>query len=183
MYNLQQRANNLFSFAVTVIGTVLGLVALISAITGYGSTDPNLQVDTNNIKIVTRRYGPEDTDYRNSKSEFARLTFDIDADFTPMFNWNTKQVFVTVVADYQNKQFGRNRVVLWDKIITSKEKAHLKLRNVRNKYALIDISQKWSDNPANLTLLWDVTPYVGLLQAGQSNKGSQFIIPSFASQK
>ncbi|RCH80263.1 hypothetical protein CU098_001062, partial [Rhizopus stolonifer] len=125
MYNLQQRANNLFSFAVTVIGTVLGLVALISAITGYGSTDPNLQVDTNNIKIVTRRYGPEDTDYRNN--------------FTPMFNWNTKQVFVTVVADYQNKQFGRNRVVLWDKIITSKEKAHLKLRNVRNKYALIDI--------------------------------------------
>ena len=28
---------------------------------------------------VTRRYGPENTDYRNSKSEFARLTFDIDA--------------------------------------------------------------------------------------------------------
>ena len=26
-------------------------------------------------------------------------------DFTPMFNWNTKQVFVTVVAEYENDYF------------------------------------------------------------------------------
>lgn len=74
------------------------------------------------ILSVTRRYGPEDTDYRNSKSEFAKIKFDIDAgkiknttasaflifvntDFTPLFNWNTKQIFVTVVAEYQNKGF------------------------------------------------------------------------------
>jgi hypothetical protein len=28
-------------------------------------------------------------------------TYDID--FTPLFNWNTKQVFVTVVAEYESK--------------------------------------------------------------------------------
>jgi len=26
-------------------------------------------------------------------------------DFTPLFNWNTKQVFVTVVAQYENEKF------------------------------------------------------------------------------
>ncbi|KAI8389474.1 signal peptidase 22kDa subunit [Blakeslea trispora] len=185
MHNLQQRANTLFSFATSVAATVLGVVALISFITGYGSVQPHLlQADKNSINVVTRRYGPENTDYRNSKSEFARLTFDIDADFTPMFNWNTKQVFVTVVAEYENDYFGRNHVVIWDKIITSKDKAHLKLRNVRNKYALIDVSQRWNNEKANLTLLWDVTPYVGLLQNGrQPNTPSQFTIPSFQAKK
>ncbi|KAI8087565.1 signal peptidase 22kDa subunit [Thamnidium elegans] len=184
MYNLQQRTNNVFSFAVSVLGTVLAIVALISAISGYGSINGKVQVHADNVKInsVTRRYGPENTDYRSSKSEFARLTFDIDADFTPMFNWNTKQVFVTVVAEYQSKNFDRNSVVIWDKIITSKEKANLKLRNVHNKYAMIDVAQKWNYEKANLTLVWDVTPYVGILQAGQSNQGSGFVLPPFSSQ-
>ncbi|CAO3631044.1 unnamed protein product [Mucor hiemalis] len=171
---------NVFSFAVSVLGTVLAVIAVISAITGYGTPNNTLQVDSNNIKVVTRRYGPEDTNYRNSKSEFARLTFDIDADFTPIFNWNTKQVFVTVVAEYQSKNFERNSVVLWDKIITSKDKAHLKLRNVRNKYAMIDVSQQWNYEHANLTLAWDVTPFVGILQAGKSSEGSSFVLPPFS---
>ncbi|KAI9487435.1 MAG: signal peptidase 22kDa subunit [Benjaminiella poitrasii] len=185
MYNLQQRANNAFSLALSVFGTVLAVIALISAITGYGNiNNDKLRVDSKNIKVVTRRYGPENTDYRNSKSEFVRFQFDIDADFTPLFNWNTKQVFVTAVAEYQSKNFERNQVVIWDKIITSKDKAHIKLRNVRNKYAMIDISQKWNFERANLTLLWDVTPYVGILQAGQSNRaGTQFTLPSFISQQ
>ncbi|CAO0798951.1 unnamed protein product [Mucor circinelloides] len=105
-------------------------------------------------------------------------------DFTPLFNWNTKQVFVTVVAQYENEKFERNQVVLWDKIITSQDKKHLKLRNVRNKYAMIDVGQRWNFQNASLTLLWDVTPYVGVLQAGQSNKkASPFVLPSFASQQ
>ncbi|KAL0146343.1 signal peptidase 22kDa subunit [Mucor lusitanicus] len=178
MYNLQQRANNVFSFAITVIGTVLAVVAVISAITGYGTINDTLQVDAKNIQIITRRYGPEDTDYRDRNSEFARLTFDIDADFTPLFNWNTKQVFVTVVAQYENEKFERNQVVLWDKIITSQDKKHLSC------YAMIDVGQRWNFENASLTLLWDVTPYVGVLQAGQSSKKtSPFVLPSFASQQ
>ncbi|KAI8971966.1 signal peptidase 22kDa subunit [Mycotypha africana] len=192
MYNLQQRANNVFSFAITVGGVVLAVIAIISAITGYESANHRLlKVDAANLKVVTRRYGPDDTDYRSSKSEFARLSFDIDADFTPVFNWNTKQIFVTVVAEYEKKNFGRNHVVLWDKIITSKDKAHLKLRNVRNKYAMIDISQQWnlmlitdfSYENANLTLLWDITPYVGVLQSGQSNIGAKLVLPSASIKK
>ncbi|KAI8353654.1 signal peptidase 22kDa subunit [Choanephora cucurbitarum] len=184
MHNLQQRANTLFSFATSVIAVVLGVVALISYITGYGNVQPHLlAADKSSLSVVTRRYGPDNTDYRNSKSEFARLLFDIDADFTPMFNWNTKQVFVTVVAEYENDYFGRNHVVIWDKIITGKDKAHLKLRHVRNKYALIDVSQRWNAEKVNLTLYWDVTPYVGLLQHGrQSSVPTEFKIPSLAKQ-
>ncbi|KAI8141278.1 signal peptidase subunit-domain-containing protein [Fennellomyces sp. T-0311] len=117
---------------------------------------------------VSRRYGPDYYDYGTPKSHFARLTFDLDADFTPIFNWNTKQVFVTVVAEYETKTHDRNSIVLWDKIITSKEDANLQLKEVANKYALIDVSRKWSHQQANLSLHWDVTPYVGLIQGGHT---------------
>jgi signal peptidase complex subunit 3 len=45
--------------------------------------------------------------------------------------------FMSIV--FQNK----NQVVIWDKIIRNKESAKLSLRNVPNKYALIDFGQKW----------------------------------------
>ncbi|KAG1138591.1 hypothetical protein G6F37_010400 [Rhizopus arrhizus] len=179
MYNLQQRISNLFSFAITVLSTVLGAVALISYIQGYASVQGRVSVDANKIKIVSRRFGPENQDYRKP-SEFARLSFDIDADFSPLFDWNTKQIFVTVVADYQTDKYTRNSVVIWDKIVTSKEKAKLKLKNVGNKYAMIDVSQKWNYERANISLAWDITPHVGMLQSGQFLTDAQITLPPFS---
>ncbi|CAO3673282.1 unnamed protein product [Rhizopus stolonifer] len=177
MYNLQQRLSNLFSFAVTVLSTILGLVAVISYIQGYSTIQGKVQLDAEKTKVVARRFGPENQDYKK-KSEFVRFSFDVDADFTELFHWNTKQVFVTLVAEYQTDKYVRNTVVLWDKIITKKEKAHLKLKNIGNKYAMIDISQKWNYERANLSLAWDITPYVGMLQSGQSLTKAHLILPS-----
>ncbi|CAO3585909.1 unnamed protein product [Absidia cylindrospora] len=161
----------------------LAIIALISAFTTYSAPTSSLKVDTDTFRVVTRRYGPDHYDYRNSKSEFARLAFDLDADFTPLFNWNTKQVFVTVVAEYESKTHNRNKIVLWDRIITNKEKANLRLRNVPNKYALIDVSRKWSQQEAKLSLHWDITPHVGILQSGQTKEALANIILSPAPQK
>ncbi|KAI9246872.1 signal peptidase 22kDa subunit [Phascolomyces articulosus] len=178
MYNLQQRANVLFSFAITALGSILAIVAAISSITGYPSITSDIRVDSDTLRVVSRRYGPDYFDYGTPKSHFARLAFDLDADFTPIFNWNTKQVFVTVIAEYETKTHDRNSVVLWDKIISSKEDANLNLRNVPNKYALIDVSRKWSHQQVNLSLHWDVTPYVGLIQGGKTPSNPANIILS-----
>ncbi|KAI8340138.1 signal peptidase 22kDa subunit [Chlamydoabsidia padenii] len=183
MFNLQQRVNVVSSFAMTALGCVLAVIAAISAFSSYGHPVSSLKVDENTFRVVTRRYGPDHYDYRNSKSEFARLAFDLDADFTPLFNWNTKQVFVTVVAEYETKTHNRNKIVLWDRIITSKDKANLHLRNVPNKYALIDVSRKWSQQQANLSLHWDITPHVGLLRSGHTPEALANIVLSPAPQK
>ncbi|KAI8970943.1 signal peptidase 22kDa subunit [Pilobolus umbonatus] len=184
MHNLNQRLSNVFSFAVTVFLWVLGTVSLLSLLTGYGTiTEDRIRINPQKIKIVTRRFGTDNVDYRDSKSEFARMTFDIDADFTPLFNWNTKQIFVSAVAEYESDDYNRNSIVVWDKIITSKDKAYLKLKDVGNKYTLIDVTQHWNDDRVNMTLYWDVTPYVGLLQAGHSNSATQFILPSYYNQQ
>ncbi|SAM00500.1 hypothetical protein [Absidia glauca] len=167
----------------TAITCVLVVVSAISALSSYGHPISSLEVVKDTYRVVTRRYGPDHYDYRNSKSEFARLAFDLDADFTPLFNWNTKQVFVTVVAEYESKTHNRNKIVLWDRIIKNKDKANLRLRNVPNKYAMIDVSRKWSYQQANLSLHWDVTPHVGLLQSGQTPEALTTLVLSPAPQK
>ncbi|ORX51544.1 signal peptidase 22 kDa subunit [Hesseltinella vesiculosa] len=185
MFNLQNRGNVLFSFLLTCLSGVFGLISLMTFISGYGAPiNPKVKVNPDTIRIATRRYGPDSYDYRNSKNEFARLNFNINADLSPMFNWNTKQIFLTVVAEYETKSHDANKIVLWDRIITSKRDAHIKLRNVPNKYAFIDVSRKWSEQPVNITLHWDVTPYVGVLQGGSAGKPLDMIIlPSSASMK
>ncbi|KAI8366723.1 signal peptidase 22kDa subunit [Radiomyces spectabilis] len=172
MYNLQQRANVLLSYALTALSCVLGVIALISAIKGYPAVDNNITIDNNLVRIVKRRYGPENYDYGQPKSDFARVAFDLDADFTPFFDWNTKQIFVTVIAEYETKTHNRNSIVLWDRIITRKDDAKLSLKKVSNKYALIDVSRKWTSQQANLSLHWDITPHVGILQGGRSSMSS-----------
>ena len=54
-------------------------------------------------------------------------------DLSPLFNWNTKQLFLYVQAEYTNTQGTKNEVVIWDTIVRSKEEARLRL-NGRNKY-------------------------------------------------
>ncbi|KAJ2961718.1 hypothetical protein NQZ79_g3025 [Umbelopsis isabellina] len=182
MYNLSQRANTAFSLASTVLFSILGLVAAISFLTGYGSpSSANVQVK--NIRVVQSRYGPDYYDYGRKTSEFGVIKFDLDADLSDLFNWNTKQLFVSVVAEYETKTHNKNQVVIWDKIIRNKESAKLSLRNVPNKYALIDFSQKWRKQQAQLSLHWDVTPWVGTFQMGSSNTSTaMFTFPLVENQ-
>jgi len=157
-------------------------VSAISLLTGYGTA--SAKVNVRDIRVVQSRYGPDYFDYGRKTSEFGMLKFDVDADLTPLFNWNTKQVFVTVVAEYETKTHNKNQVVVWDKIITDKSAAKLSLRKVPNKYALIDYSQKWRNQQANLSLHWDVTPHVGILQNGRSDTSSvTFTFPKFDGAK
>ncbi|CAM0140187.1 Signal peptidase complex subunit 3 [Umbelopsis sp. WA50703] len=182
MYNLSQRANTAFSLATSVLFTILGIVAAISFVTGYGSPS-SAKVQVKNIRVVQSRYGPDYFDYGRKTSEFGMIKFDLDADLSDLFNWNTKQLFVSVVAEYETKTHNKNQVVIWDKIIRNKESAKLSLRNVPNKYALIDFGQKWRKQQARLSLHWDVTPWVGTFQMGSSNTSAAvFTFPQVENQ-
>ncbi|KAI9243702.1 signal peptidase 22kDa subunit [Sporodiniella umbellata] len=177
MYNLQQRANAFSSFSVTVISTVLSLVAFISYIQGYNPIQSSVYLDANKVKVVARRFGPENFDYR-TKTEFVRFNFDLEADFQSFFHWNTKQIFVALVAEYSTQDHKRNQVVVWDKIIKDKSSAHLKVKNLSNKYAMVDISRRWNFEHANLSLAYDVTPHVGWLQSGKTFTQTTLTLPS-----
>ncbi|KNZ59184.1 hypothetical protein VP01_1789g5 [Puccinia sorghi] len=53
----------------------------------------------------------------------------------PIFRYNTKQIFVYLVADYSTPEFPSNEVVLWDRIIRNARDAKINLSGARNKYA------------------------------------------------
>ncbi|KAJ9116638.1 hypothetical protein QFC20_000571 [Naganishia adeliensis] len=57
--------------------------------------------------------------FLHSKKDYAMVRFDVEADLSPLFqSWNTKQLYVSLTADYNDTRAGStNSVVIWDKII------------------------------------------------------------------
>ena len=72
------------------------------------------------------------------KNDLGFLTFDLNADLTPLFNWNVKQLFLYLTAEYETPKNKVNQVVLWDKIIQRGENAVLDYRSMNTKYYFWD---------------------------------------------
>lgn len=47
----------------------------------------------------------------------AILSLGINADLRSVFNWNVKQIFVYITAEYETEANVLNQVVVWDAII------------------------------------------------------------------
>jgi signal peptidase complex subunit 3 len=126
MHNIWVRLNAVIFFALTVL---LVLASLCAFSTFLHTVTPQVKTLKLNTLKSLRNHGGVDR---------ALLSFDINADLTPAFHWNIKQLFVFVVAEYESTLNPLNQVIIWDKIVKSKEEAHLKLNNEFVKYALID---------------------------------------------
>jgi len=152
--------------------TVLLVLACLCAVSTYLHTGkPNVKYLGINTLRSLKSHGGVDR---------ALISFDMDVDLAPAFNWNIKQLFVFVVAEYATKKNPLNQVIIWDKIIESKEDAHLKDYNVFVKYALIDQGKNLKDNNITLRMYWDHMPLTGRLYVHDDNSGedSSFIMPS-----
>jgi hypothetical protein len=58
--------------------------------------------------------------YSTKREEYAHVTFDLDADLSSLFNWNTKQVFLYITASYPSSSpstIPPSEAVIWDAII------------------------------------------------------------------
>lgn len=99
------------------------------------NTAPTATISARNIQVVRGR--PHY--YSSKREEYAHVRFDLEADLSGLFNWNTKQVFVYVNAEYpaepaveltgseedgsngslsrEGRGAGMNKAVIWDMII------------------------------------------------------------------
>ncbi|CAN6614185.1 signal peptidase complex subunit 3 [Trichomonascus vanleenenianus] len=136
-------------------------------------------VDSLNARVTekfTRRFGSVDGKAKDN----CRVNFDLTTDLTSLFNWNTKQIFIYLTAEYPGKREDiNNRVTFWDKIITMKEDAVLDLKKVRGAYSVYDIDRHFNHQNATIRLEWNVQPYVGLLSYGEALLDGQswFVFP------
>ncbi|KAF0037957.1 hypothetical protein F2P81_010831 [Scophthalmus maximus] len=82
----------------------------------------------------------------------------------PIFDWNVKQLFLYLSAEYVTKSNSLNQVVLWDKIVLRGENTKLNLRDMKSKYFFFDDGNGLRANKnITLTLSWNVVPNAGIL--------------------
>ncbi|KAF9283668.1 hypothetical protein BGZ68_005224 [Mortierella alpina] len=171
---MQNRANAVMAFSISAIFCLLGAIAF-SALVMPSSPAGSVALDS--IKVVTGRYDKNWVDYKTRNNEFANTVMQIDADLSSLFHWNTKQLVVFAVAEYSTPTHPKNQIVLWDSIIKRKSDAVIHKRGLRNKYSLIDVNKKWSNVNANVSLHWNIVPYVGFMTYGRSQASDAYAFP------
>jgi signal peptidase complex subunit 3 len=62
-------------------------------------------------------------------------------DFSTLFCWNVKQLFVYLVVKYENQEFPRNEIVIWDRIITQQDRPIIDEDNLSAEYSVADIKE------------------------------------------
>ncbi|KDR76270.1 hypothetical protein GALMADRAFT_96780 [Galerina marginata CBS 339.88] len=166
MHSIFSRVNNGSAFLSSCMMALLAAIALSSLLF---NANPQGDIGISSIKVVSsnaRRYP-------NKKQDLAFVHFNITADLTPLFHWNTKQLFLYLEAEYINKQGVKNEVVIWDRIVKRKEDAFIKFAG-KNKYMFRDISSSFKGvPPANYSLKYNIMPYVGALQYGEAARTNE----------
>ncbi|KAN0116370.1 signal peptidase 22 kDa subunit [Russula decolorans] len=161
MHSSYARVNNVSATISTIVMVLLGAISLSSFVfTPY----PTGSLEVPSVKV----FAGETRRYPHRRQEYAFVTFNITADLSSLFNWNTKQLFIYLEAEYTNAKGVRNEVVFWDRIVRRKEDAVIAVSG-KNKYPFREVSAKFKGStPANYTLKYNVMPFVGILTYGEA---------------
>ncbi|KAL0215878.1 hypothetical protein P9112_008062 [Eukaryota sp. TZLM1-RC] len=100
------------------------------------------------------------------------FNFNISLDLTPEFNWNTKQVYVYVQAEYEFPSGNPHKSIVWNRIVTRQDADVTSRYDDVSRWNLdieessefpIWIPKQSLSSPIKLTLFWEISPYSGLL--------------------
>jgi len=166
MHSFFPRLNAIFAFSLTVTG----VLALCLYGTSFLYTRNGL-VQLDSSKILVKQM----TEFGagKKKNDLAFLTFSMRVDLEPLFNWNVKQLFLYLTAEYKTDMNAINQVVLWDKIVLKGDNYKIDLRDAKPEYSFWDDGNGLQGHK-NITLYlsWNVIPNVGSLpniaQAGRA---------------
>ncbi|MCJ1369848.1 hypothetical protein MMC20_001060 [Loxospora ochrophaea] len=120
MHSTLVRVQNVFGFFTTVAFFLAAAIALSVVLSPQA---PSADIELRNVQVVKGR--PHY--YSSKKEEYAHVKFDLEADFTSLFNWNTKQLFVYVLATYPSSSGSSHppsSAIIWDTIIPSTSQLH-----------------------------------------------------------
>ncbi|KIJ68025.1 hypothetical protein HYDPIDRAFT_107611 [Hydnomerulius pinastri MD-312] len=170
MHSIYARVNGISALWSTCLMTLLAAIALSSFIF---TADPKGNIDVVSLKV----FNAKAKRYPFKTEEFGFVKFNLTADLRPLFNWNTKQLFVYLEAEYTNAQGVNNTMVLWDRIVRRKEDANI-VQSSRNKYKFRELSESFKNtSPAEFSLKYNVMPYVGMLTYGEAARTAAFDMP------
>lgn len=172
MHTVFSRLNSNLAYTSSVLG---GLVFMCFLSTFFLDYTTHAQIGT--VNVVVKHV----SDYSASreKNDLGFLTFDLQADLNPLFNWNVKQLFLYLSAEYATPKNAVNQVVLWDKIIQRGENALLNYKSMNTKYYFWDDGNGLKNHQnVTLTLSWNVIPNAGSLPRVQAQGSHSFKFPA-----
>lgn len=180
MFSLSQRFQTISNTAITAGILIVAFIVSTSWIQLYFYNAFHNSVSISNIKPkiylrTSRYYGSTN----GKPKENVKINFDLQTDLSSLFNWNTKQIFVYLTAEYENsKNTTFNELTFWDKIITDPKDSVLNLKNVKSKYNVWDVHENLSGKNLSFKLNWNIQPWVGPLIYGQTEGETIFMIPN-----
>lgn len=133
MHSALVRVQNVFGFFTTVAFCIAISIALSVIVIPQV---PSASLELRNVQVYVMLYamhgtcanGPDCLRVKGrphyhspKKEEYAHIKFDLHADLTSLFNWNTKQLFVWVMATYPSRVASEppSQAIIWDTIIES----------------------------------------------------------------
>ena len=133
---------------------------------GLGSSP--VQLDPKDIKFELREVDQFLSD-RYFKEEALSFTFDMDVDLTPLMNWNTHTLFMTLVCEYSTESAPFSSVTVWDQRVqrTSPEHHHIKVTREHVEYYLTDLNKKLKGTDVKIFLRWEHMSTIGPYYADQ----------------
>ncbi|GAA5914581.1 signal peptidase complex subunit SPC3 [Sporobolomyces salmoneus] len=178
MHSTYSRISNAGALATTVLLTILALVSTTTFLIPHSLNLEQSSLKINGLNVVKgiSQYDRRGSHYPKER-EYAFVKFDLKTDLRPLFNWNTKQVFVSLVADYSTPAYPENSVVLWDRILTSSKHARINLQEARQKYEFKTPESSFGNTTAVYSLHWHVQPFVGVLTEGEIIRTEEIQFP------
>uniref|UniRef100_A0A3Q4GVD8 Signal peptidase complex subunit 3 n=1 Tax=Neolamprologus brichardi TaxID=32507 RepID=A0A3Q4GVD8_NEOBR len=156
MNTVLSRANSLFAFSLSVMAALTFGCFITTAF-----KDRRVPVDIHVSKVMLKNV--DDFTGPRERSDLGFITFDLSADILPIkpiFDWNVKQLFLYLSAEYGTKSNSLNQVVLWDKIVLRGENTKLNLRDMKSKYFFFDDGNGLRQT---ISLSLSITPQFSLL--------------------
>ena len=97
-------------------------------------------------------------------TDLGLVSLNLNTNLTELFDWNVKQLFLFLTAEYRTKENELNQVVLWDKIVERDDNYIIHITRMPPKYYFWDDGNGLlANNNVTLTLSYNVVPNSGLL--------------------
>lgn len=172
MHSPFERISTILANCSSFILTGIPILTLGNIILSYFSTEPIVNLS---VEAIRHRPGIEDH-FMNRNVRLTDFSMNLDADFNSCFHWNMKQLFLYAVISYENENYSRNEIVIWDRILQKGDSKRISISGMRNKYPVTDISDNLPGTNATISLRWNFVPFVGPLTNGKS-KEKKIMIP------
>ncbi|XP_051168875.1 signal peptidase complex subunit 3 [Leptopilina boulardi] len=172
MHSVLTRGNAILAYTLSVSACLTFACFLSTVFIDYRT---NVALNTGGVLVKN----VPDFSVSREKNDLGILNFDIKTDLTKLFNWNVKQLFLYLTAEYSTEANAVNQVVLWDKIILRGEETNINMKKMNMKYYFWDDGNGLRGNKnVTLSLTYNIIPNSGLLPFVTATGSHKLLFPS-----